>query len=278
METFKFIRHSKSYYENYQVILNSESPELPFDAANQIMPDLSDDGVELAKQEAKKLFSGMVKDQEALFFVSSDEARALSTAKIYKDIAKGQDFIVITPNNHRNRMNEEHVDTDIRVVKSLSIKSSSLLWNAVYTPERYLAKINWSAFGDDERQRWDEARAVVMKDCQGSWGANFSYYSDRLKSEQLLSADQNTAEGLYETQFHQILRLIRFAYKKLEADFDAKKIRIIAFGHENYVAKAFEKYFHEEGINNCEVIDVLTDGDEISLIRRGVQALVENNG
>ena len=31
---------------------------------------------------------------------------------------------------------------------------------------------------------------------QGSWGANFSYYSDRLKSEQLLSADQNTAEGL----------------------------------------------------------------------------------
>ena len=100
METFKFIRHSKSYYENYQVILNSESPDLPFDAANQIMPDLSDDGVELAKQEAKKLFSGMDKDHEALFFVSSDEARALSTAKIYKDIAKGQDFIVITPNNH----------------------------------------------------------------------------------------------------------------------------------------------------------------------------------
>ena len=277
MLAIKFIRHSKSYYKHYQAILNSENPNRLFDAATQVMPDLSDDGLELAQDEAKKLFSGMDKDQEALFFVSSNEARALSTGKLYKDIAKEQDFAVITPDNHRNRMDEEHVDTDIRVVTSLSIKSSSLLWNAVYTPEKYLAEINWEGFDYEVKQNWDAAREVVMHECKGSWGANFSFYSDLLKSDKLLPADQNTAGDLFETQFHQILRLVRFAAKKVAGSFQGKRIRIIAFGHENYVAKAFEKYFHEEGIGNCEAIDVNMMGDELSFIRRNVRAVVENN-
>jgi hypothetical protein len=275
-EEIKFIRHSKSGYKSYREILGSDNPDQPLDIKEQVIPDISEAGIDLAKQEAEKLLSAMNPEAEALFFVSSDQVRALETAKIYKDISKEKGFTVITPEHHRNPMAEEMGDEEIRVVKSLSIKPESSLWSAIYNPPAYLAPINWEGIDPDVKLKWEKARQAILSDDKGNWGANFSHHSDILKEHGLLPNDQSTARELFETQFPQILRLARFGAKKAQSGFEGKKIRIIAFGHENYLAKAFEEYFGEEGINNCEVVDVDVNSDEsITITRRGDSKAVE---
>lgn len=272
----KFIRHSKAGYKSFGEVIGSDNPDRSIDVKEQVLPDLTESGVELAKQEAEKVFSEMNPVTDAFFFASSDQARALETAQIYKDIATQKGFTVITPEHHHNPLAERMSEEEIRVIKSLSLKPESSLWGALFSPPAQLAPINWEGVDPDVKLKWEKARQAILSDDKGNWGANFSHHSDILKEHGLLPNDQSTARELFETQFPQILRLALFGAKKGQSGFEGKKIRIIAFGHENYLAKAFEEYFGEEGINNCEVVDVDVNSDEsITITRRGDSKAVE---
>ncbi|MCX6761231.1 MAG: hypothetical protein NTY33_00050 [Candidatus Moranbacteria bacterium] len=262
-EKIDFIRHSKAGYKSYKEVLNSDNPDQPLDINKQVFPDILEPGIELAKQEAEKLFSEMNPETEALFFVSSNQARALETAKIYKDISKEKGFTVIVPEHHYNPLSKEMNEEEIRVVETLSLKPDSSLWSSIYNPPAYLGSINWEGVEPDLKLKWEEARQIILKDDKGNWGANFSQYSDILKEKELLPNDQRTAQELFEVQFPQILRLARFGAKKAQEGFEGKKVRIIAFGHENYLAKAIEKYFEADGINNCEAMHIEVEDEKI---------------
>lgn len=270
------LRHSKAGYKSYVEVLNSDNPDRPLDLTKQVIPDVPEAGVELAKKEAEKLFSQMDPAENALFFVSSSQSRAIETAKIYKDFAKEKGFTVISPEHHRNPLAERMDEKDIRVVNTLSLKPDSSLWSSLYNPPAYLSPINWGGVDGTTKAKWEEARKVVLSEDKGNWGANFAHYSDQLKENGLLPADQGTAKELFETQFPQILRLARFGAQKAKEGFEEKRIEIIAVGHENYLAKAFEEFFGEEGINNCEVVTVNIEDDATTITRRGKTADVTN--
>lgn len=266
----KFIRHSKAGYKSFGEVIGSDNPDRPIDTKEQITPDLTEAGIELARQEAGKVFSEMNPDTDAIFFASSDQARALETAKIYKDIAKEKGFTVITPEKHLNPLAEKMDEGDIRVIKSLSLNPESQLWAALFSPPALLPQINWGSIDPETKSKWEEARKVVLEDDRGNWGSNFAHYSDTLREHGLLPEKISTAEELFKTQFPQLLRLARFGAKKSEGGFEGKNVKIIAFGHENYLAKAFEEYFGEEGIQNCEVVNVQVDSDgSVEIERRG---------
>ena len=270
------LRHTKAGYKSYAEVLTSDNPDRPLDLARQIIPDVPEAGVELARKEADKLFSQMNPAENALFFVSSSQSRAVETAKIYKDLAKEKGFTVISPEHHRNPLAERMEETDIRVVNALSLKPDSSLWSSVYNPPAYLSPINWDAIDPETKKEWEAARKVVLSEDKGNWGANFAHHSDQLKKEGLLPQDQNTAKELFETQFPQILRLARFGAQKAQQGFEGKRVEIIAVGHENYLAEAFEEFFGEEGINNCEVVTVDVDSEATTITRRGRTVDVTN--
>jgi hypothetical protein len=264
------LRHSKADYKSYSAVVDSENPDSPLDLQGQILPDVPQKGVELAQKEAEKFFAGMKPDEDALFFVSSSQARALETAKIYKDIAKEKGFTVITPEHTRNPLEERMDEREIRVLKTLSLKPGSALWGSIYNPPAYMPPINWEAVDPETKKKWDEARAIIAASDKGNWGANFHHYSDVLKEKGLLPETEDTANELFGTQFQQLKKMAQFGAGKAKSGYEGKNIRIIAVGHENYLTEAIKQYFGEEGINNCEVFNINVDNnDGISLTRRG---------
>lgn len=263
-EKVLFIRHSKAGYKTYQQILNSDNPEEFTKPKNQVIPDLPDKGISLAKSEAEKLFSGMDPEKDAIFFISGDQARALETAIIYKTIAKERGFTVIRPEHHRNPLAERMDEEEIRVVRPLSLQNDNPFWSAIYYPPSKSPSINWKKIDVETKSKWEKAHEIVVSDDKGSWGANFLYHSDALREFGLLPGHQNTAKGFFDKQFQQIIRLVRFAAQKAGEGFENKKVRFIFFSHENHLLKALEQYFNER-IDNCEIIafDVNPDGSII---------------
>jgi len=126
-----FIRHSKSAYRTYEEIQKSESPEQQLDPEKQVTPDLPEAGIELAEQEADKFFEDLDPETDAIFFTSSNEARALETANIYRKAAHEKGFDIITPENTRGELAEEIGEGEIRVLKNLSLNIDNVLLSGV---------------------------------------------------------------------------------------------------------------------------------------------------
>lgn len=263
------LRHSKAAYKSYSQVAGSENPDRPVDPEHQVFPDLPESGVRLAQEEAEKFFASMNSESDAVFFVSSSQARALETAQVYKEVANAKGLTVITPEHDRNPAHDIVGDGEIRVLRSLSIDKGNVLWGALYNPPAYIPDINWSAVDAEMKVRWDAARAIVLANDHGSWGANYFQYSDILKEQGMLPAEEATAQEQFDTQFQRLKQLMRFGAKKAKDGFDGKKIHIVAVGHENYLSKALERYFHDEEIKNCEVLDVRVSDEKIEMTRRG---------
>lgn len=72
-----FTRHSASYYQSEKKHLESDDPTAPFNPEDQVVPDLPEKGVALAQEKANEYFDQRDPNEDALFFVSSNESRAL---------------------------------------------------------------------------------------------------------------------------------------------------------------------------------------------------------
>ncbi len=248
-----YIRHSKSTYATYRKLGAGENPAQAFDPEDQVLPDLSPEGRELARGEAEKFFAGLDPAKDALFFVSSNEARALETAALYRDIAKVKNFDIVKPENARSSISENHIDGDVRVIRALSLNLKNTVILNLFNPPASRYPVNFEGLNREDVEMYKGLERAIDADNKGSFAANFLQYGDLVKT---YVPGFETAEDLYNRNFKHLIRLLRFAETKRPTGEQEKPIRIVAFGHENQVLVALNKYFEEQGINNCEVLHV----------------------
>jgi len=249
-----FVRHSKSGYKTYAQTEKSENPRAPFDSEKQVTPDLTEEGIELAKRKAEEFFKTLDPTQDKLFFVSSNEARAVETANIYREIASQMGFEIIKPEKTRSKISDEVGNGEIRVLENLSLNPSDTILFNIFLPEKLIRPANWEAVDPEFKRKWDNAREIIKNDDQGSYGGNLHKHSKAIKE---FFQEVETTQQLHEKEFKNLLRLVKWAEKKFEIK--KNNIKIIAFGHENYVLNVLDESFHEKGINNCETIGISLD-------------------
>lgn len=267
-----FTRHSKAGYKTYERSMKSENPEEPFDPENQVTPDLPPEGVELAKREGEKFFQRLNPEIDVLFFVSSPEVRALETANIYREMALKKGFTILKPEHVRGKLAEEIGAGDIRVVDQLAARPvfAAGILNPHVDPER---DINWEGIDPERRKRWYEARAVIMADNKGSFGANLFHHGATLKK---FFPEIESSLDLHEGQFKNLMKLSRFAVKKSKEFKGTKSVKVLAFGHENYFGHVLNEYFGDQAVNNCETLTIdIGDNEQVYIERRGERRAIE---
>lgn len=269
-----FTRHSKASYETYRKTMRSEEPQAPFDPEDQVTPDLPEAGVKLAREKAGEFFNELDPQSDAVIFVSSDEARALETANIYREEAHRRGFSVIQPYKTGTVKAGEIGQGEIRVVKNLSLGRSSRLANNVFVSDKQLWDVNWEKVDPAFKEKWDKAHAIVMADDQGSYGDNLFKHGEAV---QQIMPEIETAEELYEKQFKKLVRLLNWGIEKNRQSGHERDIKIVAFGHENYMLAALDKYFFEHSIENCETIEFEITDQGIKGKFRGKEANIEND-
>jgi hypothetical protein len=230
-DSIDFVRHSKSSYQTYGDIMGSLNPMAEYNKEKQSTPDLTIVGIEMARQEAEKFLSMLNPNEDELFIVSSNEARAIESANIYREIARSKGFTIIKPEHARSGLSEEIANGEIRIIESLSINSTHLLIDNVFNPPAKRGVINWSAIDSEFKARFDEASKIIEADDQGSYGGNLAKHGDKIKE---IFPEIETAEELFKGQFQKLKRLAKFGIKKAQESDNKKNIKILAFGHENY--------------------------------------------
>jgi len=124
----------------------------------------------------------------------------------------------------------------------------------------------------ETRKKWKKARKIIERDNKGSWGANHYYYSKKIKE---IFPHIKTSEDLYEQKFKNLLRLIKFADKKIKEANLGKNIKVLGFGHENYFLYFLGKYFKKPTIENCEAIGFKIKEDGIQATAKGESKKIE---
>jgi hypothetical protein len=274
MINFHFIRHSMSTYQNMRNTIQGENPEGKVDF-NRQQPDVPPKGIELAEKEAGRFFEGFNPQKDILFFASSNEARAIDTADVYRRVAKGKGFSVIRTRNPRNRYAQETGQGEIRTIGALSLNAPNTILLSVFNPDPEKAfSPNWGGVREETKSAWKAAREIIEGDDRGSWAANFDAHSERVTEIlRAVSPGEKSAKDQFRIDFFQILRLIRFAARTTNGH--PRRIRVIGFGHENYLVIALKKFFGEHGINNCESIEFAVEGNgAVKMQFRGKEAVV----
>lgn len=242
-----FIRHAQSSYETYANILKSKDPQGVVNSEKQVKDDLTDEGIVMAKEEAVKFLSKLNSGEDILFFVSSSESRTLTTANIYKEIALKLGFEII----HQENVKCKEECADIRILVSLSLRNVRPFIVSIFTPEKYQTDINWDAVDEGMQKKWTHARKIVLEKDYGTWGDNFYGYADEVKS---IFPELKTPLELFNSQFKNLQRLATFARDKISKEDGDKSVKILAFGHEDYMSVALEKKFFKKDLGECEVI------------------------
>ncbi len=106
------------------------------------------------------------------------------------------------------------------------------------------------------REKWARAREIINRHDDAFWGANFYHHAEVFQE---IFPELQTARELFETQFQHLIRLLKFSAKKIQKAGTGKSIRALAFGHEDYLAYALDRYFENHQIGNCETIHFQID-------------------
>ena len=253
MLEFFLTRHSKSNYNEYDKTLQGENPQEGFDHSKQESSDLSEAGIKLAREKAKEFFEKLKPETDRVFFVTSNEARAIGTANIYRLEARSRGFEIIEPEHTRSNLAEKEGEGELRAIETLSLNTKNTLQFLVFSSSE--PSVNWANVDDNFKQSWQEARKIIEADNKGSWGSNFATHSTEIKR---IFPNVETAEQFYNTKFKNILRLIKWADKKTQG-IGGKQIKVLGFGHEDYLVKFLQDEFSQEGIRNCETIQFNID-------------------
>jgi hypothetical protein len=268
-----YVRHSRASYGTYAKISQSENPQQAFDKNDQVTPDLTEAGVELAKQEAEKYFAELDPKEVKIFFVSSNEARTVETANIYRAVAKEMGFEVIKPEHSRSQISEEIADGEIRVIENLSINSENIMIDGIFSPAFLRGSPDLSLVSDEVKEKYLQAIAIIDSDDRGSWGANYAVHDKAIKE---IFPEVKSAVDIYESKFKNFLRLYKFAEQKAaEAGDEVGSIKVLAFGHENMMAHALNEFFGNSQLKNCEVVGFESTDDGIKITYRGEGAEIK---
>jgi hypothetical protein len=283
-----FTRHSMANYGTYSETVAGDNPTGPHDITKQVIPDIPQkegrDGVALAKKQARLLFGTFNKKTDAIFFVSSNEARALETAYYYASEALDLGFEVIEHKTgwfgtgvkapHVDKV-REHIQRNgkpikryVRPINSLSLVIPNTFEACVFNTERINSYLNynWAKIPEAEQRKFEAARAIIKANDHGSWGANFYFHAEEI---QKIFPNLETPMGLYNSQFQNILKLVKFGINKIRDAKYAKNIKVIGFGHENYWSVALDIHFKNHGIGDCQSVGISIDEGKVTLMRRG---------
>lgn len=275
-DEFFVIRHSLARYQMNEALIRSNDPETAFDPKKQdFRSDLTEEGKEFAEAEAEKFFDDLDSEKDALFFASSDLVRASETAQVYKDVAKKRGFEIITPENVRDDLTEEVGEGEVRKIESLSLSLENMLVDFVFSPKDYLEEVvkDKDLVSDDIKERWKEARKIIEEDDKGTWGRNYYKHSKAIKK--IFPHITKTAEDLYNNKFKKIVRLMKFAQKKINLEQPNKNIKVLAFSHENAMLYFLGKNFQEGFIDNCEGVGFKINGPGIEARAKGLTKNIE---
>lgn len=271
-------RHSIAQYIANDEALISDDPSVFFDIENQPSPDLTPEGVDFARQEAEKLLATLDPAKDKLFFVSSALARALETAAIYAQVAKEKCFMVIKPRqsgpgSELGAAAQRISGKEVRAVRSLTVRPYNPLATMIFSPDNdnRLQRINWNAVDPILKEKWEQAHTFVTAGGKESWNANFVAYSEQI-AQRFPEFGIESARHLFERQFKNIVRLAAFGIRKAQKTDPNGSIKILAFGHDNYLGYALNEYFQDHDIKNCETITLATDDTgAVHMERRGAR-------
>ena len=231
---FYGFRHQEAKYQLNKRVLDSDNPRGPVSPDEQdFTSDLTEKGKREARAEAEQFFSQFDSAKDAFFFVSSDFVRSVETGKIYLQIAEEMGFEIITPDNPSDQTVEKVGDGKIRHLQNLSLKIDDAVLDQLFNSKNdylKLAQERRIAFDEDFVGRWKRARSIIEADNKGGWSENWRYHSLAVKE---ILPEIQTAQEMFDSQFKNLVRLMEFGRKKIEAAKHEKKIRVLAFTHEN---------------------------------------------
>ena len=139
-----------------------ENPRAPFDHNKQEKTDLTEKGKNLAAEKAKEFFDNLNPESDRLFFVTSNEARAIGTANIYRQEAKQKGFEIIKPENPRSKLAEKEGEGELRAIDALSLNSKDSLLFMIYSPSE--PSTDWKNVDGNFKRKWEEARKIIEAD------------------------------------------------------------------------------------------------------------------
>jgi len=253
-------RHQEAEYKLNKKVLDSENPQNPVHANEQdFTTDLTEKGKHEARLQADKFFENFDPTKDTFFFVSSDFVRAAETARIYLDVAEEKGFEVIAPNKPGDKTVENVGDGKIKHLQNLSLKIDNALVDQLFnhkTDYLKLAQERGVSFDDDLVGRWKQARKIIEEDNKGTWSENWRFHSDEIKA---IVPEITTAREMFDTQFKNLTRLMEFGKKKIEESNNPKKIRVLAFTHENLFTHWLSERWGESGLNLGESVSFYHD-------------------
>lgn len=252
------IRHSKASLQTYETILMSDDPQQPVTKDFQVSPDLKEEGKKMAEEKAEALFEKMDPEKDELVFVSSQEARALETAAIYRNIAKQQGFTILSSGKTGSELAQQLGEGDIRIIKALMPEIKNTLMITIFFPKNKVPEINWTAVPTDIKKKWDQARSIVENNDHGSYSANLTEHIEAVRQifPEMASADERNEKIL-----KKLKRLFDFAQSKAKENPPDKNIKILAFGHDTYMSALSEKVLKDSKTENCQAINIQASSD-----------------
>lgn len=277
--SFFTIRHADARYQMNERIVASETPEEPFVPGEQdLTSDLSPEGQQAAKEKAEVFLANFSPDRDALYFVSSNLVRARETAAIFLAVAKSKGFEIFqaaaTPSNKvPAEIYAALGGNEIRTLESLSLNIKNMLAEFIFHPQNYLhpregeqVHVQYpDAVSPELQGLWEQGRNIIEADNKGTWGKNFLAHGERIKAlfshfaEEHANSDVpeiTTPEETHVTRFKAMLREMKTVKETLrtyEAN-HSKRVRVLAFTHENSLLHFLDKEFDRQGINNLEAI------------------------
>ncbi|EKE11291.1 MAG: hypothetical protein ACD_15C00111G0020 [uncultured bacterium] len=279
-----YIRHSASNYDTY--VMQKDRLDKKFDPRDQKFPDLSSKGLELAENKAEEFFRNLDPEKDVLFFASSNEARTLATANIYRQEAERRGFEIIKPTKTNLEQSPEdkeagktdlHEETDgyVRMSSMLSLNPRDYIEHSIFVAglPQFIQDSIADRLPEELRVKWRQAREIINNAPadvkKGGFGEVYHRYADQIKE---LFPNVRNAEQM-EKRFQNILKLAKWGMDKAKEAGLEKNLKILGFGHENYASPVLEKYFGDRDMANCEALGIeAVSEDEMSLERRGEKA------
>lgn len=250
-----FIRHSKANYDADYNQARSDSPTESINRKNQSFPDVTSEGVILARAEAAKLFAKFPKGS-SVAFLTSDLQRAKETAHLYKAVAEEAGLIIEEMGKSEDGVRELH-SLSLREYNPLSLD----VFNS-YVKAEDIETYQWDSVESEYKEQWLEAynfiRACGVKE---SWGKNFHHYSQQIKERFPLLGIEDK-QTLFDKQFTPLMRMAHWALKRFHND----NVKILCFGHEDYVSRIYEAKSESEGneyqgLGNCDYFKISLNED-----------------
>jgi phosphohistidine phosphatase SixA len=257
---FITFRHQEAGYKANRRVLESDDPQGPVRPDDQdFITDLTEKGRFEARNQAEQFFARFDPSRDAFFFVSSDFVRAAETAKIYLDVAEEKKFEIIAPERTGDKTVAAVGEGKIKHLQNLSLKIDDALVDQLFNHKAdylKLAQDRGVALDDDLIARWEKAREIIEDDNKGTWSENWRYHSEQIKK---IMPEIMTAREMFEKQFKNMTRLMEFGRKKIESAEHPKKIRVLAFTHENLFTHWLSERWGEPGLNLGESVSFYHD-------------------